>query len=155
MSRSVNQSEGVPLSTNNENSSTLPVVQSRTQTNETTSPNDLQHLSAERIVLDVKRLIQVVSTPRWESARRRQDWVSFHQELEQDFAEFKLAYPALFRMAIEQGRSFDMNQLIQFLQLREQMMSGAVQEQDAHRSVGQAMVDKYVMPNLPENSRRR
>lgn len=152
MSSSNNQSEGLPLSNSNENSS-LPIVSSRTQTFENSTPGNMHHMSSEQIILEVRRLIQAVSTPYWERARRQNDWVKFHHELEADYQDFKVAYPALFRMVIENGRNFDMEQLIQFLSLREAMIAGNVAERDAHQHVGQAMVDKYVIPNLPPDSR--
>jgi len=151
MSFQNNKSEGVPLSNNNENSS-LPVVYSSTQNSST---DNLEHMSSERIIITVKELITLVSSPYWERARRQQDWVKFHTELESQYRDFKVAYPALFRMVIEQARNFDMNQLIQFLSLREQMMAGQVQEKDAHQFIGQSMVDKYVKPHLPEDQQRK
>lgn len=153
MSSSNNQSEGLPLTNSNENSS-LPVVSSRTQSHENASPQNMQHMSSEHIILEVRRLLQVVSSPYWERVRRQNNWVQFHHELEADFRDFKVAYPALFRMIIESGRQFDMEQLIQFLSLREQMIAGNVAEKDAHQHVGQSMVDKYVIPNLPPDSRQ-
>jgi hypothetical protein len=151
MSFTNNQSEGVPLFNNNENSS-LPIVQSRTQSLDPNVSENLQHMSAERIIVDVKRIIAKTSTPEWERVRRQQNWPKFHEELEEEFRDFKISYPALFRMAIESGRNFDMNQLLQFLQLREQMMSGNVNESEAHKHVGQSMVDKYVIPHLPNRN---
>lgn len=155
-SQSNNQSEGIPLNNDKEKSS-LPIVESRTQNHnaQESSLNNIQHMSSERIILEVKRLIKATSTPKWEKARSQQNWVAFHQELESEFLELKISYPAIFRLVIESGRSFDMMQLVQFLQLREQMTSGALLEDDAHKFVGQAMVDKYVIPNLPEDKRRK
>lgn len=103
-------------------------------------------MTTEQILEECKRVLKVINTPAWEKERRQQNWKQFHSDLTTDL---KVSYPALFRMLIESGQSFDMNQLINFLQLREQMNQGIVPENNAHQMIGQSMVDKYVKPHLP------
>ena len=147
--------EGNPLSNSQENvsqnltpSGSLPVIEGSTHQEQTNTADTVEHMTAERIVEDVKRLIQASSTPEWERVRRARNWPKFFTDLGEEFRDLRICYPAIFRMVVEMGTRFEMPQLLHFLRLRERMERGQIAEQDAHQQIGQEMVDRYVKPML-------
>lgn len=110
---------------------------------------NITHLSTEEIIETVQNMQQQLRSPQCQRLRMTQKWDELSRLMLTDFQLLHYAYPSLFRMIIERGPQFDINQLIGMLQLRERMRSGEVREEDAHTTVGQAMVDRYVKPTLP------
>lgn len=147
--------EGNPLSKSQENvsqnltpSGNLPVIEGSTHQEQMNTADTVEHMTSERIVSEVQRLIRTTSTPEWERVRRARNWPKFFTDLDEDFRDLRICYPAIFRMVIEMGVRFEMQQLLHFLRLRERMDRGQIGEQDAHQQVGQEMVDRYVKPML-------
>lgn len=126
----------------------IPIIDGSINPKQQSMSDMVEHMTAERIVVEVQRLIRTTTTPAWEQVRYNKNWQKFFIDLEGEYRDLQICYPAIFRMAIEMGSKFEVQQLLHFLRLRGRIECGNINENDAHQQVGQEMVDRFVKPML-------
>lgn len=78
---------------------------------------------------------------------------SFDRLLEQRFSSLKESYPTLYKQASEPMSEDASSILYQLLFQAQRVKNNEVTEHDASVSVGKLLVDKYIVPVVPDSAR--
>jgi hypothetical protein len=105
------------------------------------------HAKSETILIYVKTLIQHYEQPEIKERMKTEQQLCI-QEAFDKYNEFFLKYPSLAKMVSEDPYNFDMDRLLDMLNLKNKVGNKEISYQDASSGLGYKYYDEFVKPNL-------
>ena len=107
---------------------------------------------SEVILVNVKKLLSYYEEPLIKE-KMKTDSQKCVQDAFEKFNDFFLNYPTLAKMISENPYNFDMNRLLEMLQLKDRVSEKKISYQDASTGLGFKYYDEYVKPNISSDSK--
>tara|TARA_Y100001958_G_C21172011_1_gene503596 strand:- start:622 stop:1014 length:393 start_codon:yes stop_codon:yes gene_type:complete len=105
------------------------------------------HTKSETILIYVKKLIQHYEQPEIRERMKKEPQLCVQEAFEK-FNDFFIKYPSLAKMVSEDPYHFDMNRLLDMLNLKNKVSNKEISYQDASTGLGYKYYDEFVKPNL-------
>ena len=105
------------------------------------------HTKSETILIHVKKLIQHYEHPSMRERMKTEHQLCVQEAFEK-FNEFFVKYPSLAKMISEDPYNFDMDRLLDMLNLKNKVGNKEISYQDASAGLGYKYYDEFVKPTL-------
>lgn len=105
---------------------------------------------SEKILVHVKKLLHFFEQPDIKEKMKENPTFCVQEAFER-FNEFFTSYPTLAKMISEDPYNFDMNRLMEMLNLKERVANKEISYKDASTGLGIQYYDEYVKDNINDN----
>lgn len=105
------------------------------------------HTKSETILIYVKKLLAYYEQPEIKEKMKTDSQICVQQAFEK-FNDFFIKYPTLAKMISENPYTFDMDRLLDMLNLKNKVSNNEITYKDASAGLGYKYYDEYVKPNL-------
>ncbi len=106
------------------------------------------HLESEDLKSLVYSLLSETDNERDDKLRRCKNYAELRGKYQNKYKGIMMRYPSLYNMILENGKSFDLIQFEQMMDMINKVRNKETSEENASKAFGEKMVDKYIKPNL-------